>query len=212
MKDLPRAFIYRDKAELDEFLNNNPLNEALYDVFLEVKDSYYLLKISAEAIFNEVYYQCTRLMLDPHPETRVWDYLNDAKNNTGWRYTSDLVFSMVYAVLSLQKNSSLSTKRFIRCLRGHKLNECYFPAFLNLVESEKENTYEYNLKPCPESPEKIYKYGAFLWSKVTDDYEQERIRMIVNLWVDKEDKLSVLKMIEDSFDYDKSIYNDDLPF
>lgn len=214
MKDLPRTFIYRDRKELDEFLKDNELNEALYDVFLEVKDSYYNLKISAERIFNEVYYQCTRLMLDPHPEARVWDYLNDAKENTGWRYTSDLVFSMVYAVLSLQPRLPLSIKRFLRCLEGKNLNECYFPAFCKMTDSwggiecgrivGEAKYYQSDFIPSPELPERLFSYKPFIWSEVTDDYNQERIRMIVNLWSSEEDKLAVLSMIEDAFDFDEA--------
>lgn len=221
MKDLPRAFIYRDKAELDEFLNNNPLNEALYDVFLEVKDSYYLLKISAEAIFNEVYYQCTRLMLDPHPETRVWDYLNDAKNNTGWRYTSDLVFSMVYAVFSLQPEITKPIKRFLRYLEGKSLNECYFPAFQEMVNQwngylngqkvAEPRKFQSDFKFFPEPPEKL-EQKFIIWSNVTKNYNQDRIRMIVNLWDDKEDRLAVLDKIERAFDIDEAFSNHDLPF
>lgn len=214
MKDLPRTFIYRDRKELDEFLKDNPLNDALYDIFLDVKDSYYNLKIPAEVIFNEVYYQCTRLMLDPHPEARVWDYLNDAKDNTGWRYTSDLVFSMVYAVLSVQPQAPYSVRRFLRCLEGKNLNECYFPSFKNMADiwGGIENgrivgntkTYQSDFTPSPESPERINVHKPFIWSEVTDDYNQERIRMIMDLWSDKEDKLAILKMIEDAFDFDEA--------
>lgn len=218
MRTLPRTFIYRDKRELDDFLRDNPLNDALYDVFLDVKDNYYNLKISAEKIFNEVYYQCTRLMLDSHPETRLWDYLNDAKENTGWRYTSDLVFSMVYAVLSLQKEISPSIKRFLRYLEGKNLNDCYFPAFQQLVEERRgRESYESDFTPCPEPPERVLNYGTFIWSTVTDNYSQERIRMIVNLWKEKEDKLAILDKIEHNFDFDEEceknkINYDDFPF
>ena len=215
MKNLPRTFIYRDRKELDEFLKDNELNEALYDVFLEVKDSYYNLKISAETIFNEVYYQCTRLMLDPHPEARVWDYLNDAKGNTGWRYTSDLVFSMVYAVFSVQPRLPLSIKRFLRCLEGKNLNECYFPAFRKMVDSwgDIENGWivgyskyhQSDFTPSPELPERLFSHKPFIWSEVTEDYCQERIRMIVNLWSSEKDKLAVLNMFEDAFDFDEAL-------
>lgn len=228
MKDLPRTFIYRDRKELDEFLKDNELNEALYDVFLEVKDNYYNLKISAETIFNEVYHQCTRLMLDPHPEARVWDYLNDAKNNTGWRYTSDLVFSMVYAILSLQPRLTSSIKRFLRCLEGKNLNECYFPAFKRMVDSwggiecgrivRGAKDFQSDFTSSPEPPERLFVHGTFSWSVVTKDYDQERIRMIVNLWSSQEDRLTVLNLIEDAFVYDEAFTGNadkiefDLPF
>lgn len=218
MRTLPRTFIYRDKRELDDFLQDNPLNDALYDVFLDVKDSYYSLKISAENIFNEVYYQCTRLMLDSHPETRLRNYRDDAKVNMGTRYASDLVFSMVYAVLSLQKEISPSIKRILRYLEGQNLNDCYFPAFQQLVEERRgRESYESDFTPCPEPPERVLNYGTFIWSTVTENYSQERIRMIVNLWKEKEDKLAILDKIEHNFDYDEEceknkINYDDFPF
>lgn len=221
MKNLPRTFIYRDKKELDEFLQDHYLNEKLYDIFLDVKDSYYNLKISADKIFNEVYYQCTRLMLDPHPESRVWEYLNEAKENTGWRYTSDLVFSMVYAILLLQPSISRPIERFLRVLKGKALNECYFDAFSNFAESELNSIKAMDsipytpcdFNPCPESPERINHYGTLLWSDVTNDYDEDRIRFIVNLWSNKEDKLSILDKIESAYEYDREYNNPDfLPF
>ena len=215
MKNLPRTFIYRDKKELDEFLQAHYLNEKLYDIFLGVKDSYYNLKISADKIFNEVYYQCTRLMLDPHPESRVWEYLNEAKENTGWRYTSDLVFSMVYAILLLQPSVSRPVERFLRILKGKGLNDCYFDAFSNFAESEFNRIkamdsiphVPYDFKPCPEPPERINYYGTFLWSEVTNDYDEDRIKFIVNLWKDKNDKLAILDKIESAYHYDRDFNN-----
>lgn len=221
MKDLPRVFIYRDKAELDDFLNDNPLNDALYDVFLDVKDSYYYLKRSPESIFNEVYYQCTRLMLDPHPEARVRFYLDDAKENMGTRYASDLVFSMVYAVLSLQPEITKPIKRFLRYLEGQTLNECYFPAFQEMVSQwngyvnglkvAEPRRFKSDFTSCPEPPEKLER-ALFLWSSVTKEYNQDRIRMIVNLWEDMDDKLAVLDKIEKAFDDYEAMINDGLPF
>jgi len=217
MRTLPRTFIYRDN-ELNDFLQDNPLNDALYDVFLNVKDNYYRKVIPAEKIFNEVYYQCTRLMLDSYPETNVRNYRDDAKVNMGTRYASDLVFSMVYAVLSLQKEISPSIKRFLRYLEGQDLDNCYFPAFQEFVkERQGRESYESDFTPCPEPPERILKYGTFIWSTVTDNYSQERIRMIVNLWEDKEDKLAILDKIEHDFDFDEEceknkINYDDFPF
>lgn len=208
MKDLPRTFIYRDRT-LDEILSDHILNDSLYNIFLDVKDSYYNLKISAEKVFNEVYYQCTRLSLDPHPEERVWDYRNDTKETTDWKYTSDLVFSIVYAILTLQPIKSPAIERFLRVLKGAGLNDCYFSEFQKFAEAKGYLLIpipSWTFMPYPEPPERINEYGAFLWSEITNDYDQERIRCIVNLWKTKDDKLAILDKIEKAYHYDKDFY------
>ena len=100
-----REFIYRNRPDIDAFLEESELWSNLYGLFLGIKDNAYYLKIPAVTMFNEVRYQCVRVMLDKHPEENIWmNYLNNAKDTLGWRYASDLCFSLVYAVLSLMEN------------------------------------------------------------------------------------------------------------
>ncbi len=226
---LPRPFIYREREDIDEFLDESKLWRDLYDVFLQVRDNVYHLKVPAVKMFNEVRYQCVRLMLDKHPEEDIWsNYLNNAKDTLGWRYASDLCFSMVYAVLSVLKDPPCHVQRFCKILSDGKFKdeEAYFPHFAGLVRLQKilNNSYEIDLTPCPERPQKIrdaimvfptgkefYVYDAIWWKEQTHDFDQDYIRFIIDQWQSKEDKLEMLSVIEENFnesvDSERGLYD-----
>lgn len=237
-----RPFIYRSREDIDAFLEESQLWRDIYEVFLRVKDNAYYLKVPSVKMFNEVRYQCVRLMLDKHPEENVYgNYLNDARDTLGWRYASDLCFSMVYAVLSLLKNPPIQMPRFCAILRDNKLKteQCYFPDFKQFVEEQKAKgaEYEIDLQPMPELPKAMRNagyegqtvmngvavnswfptYGSDWWKGVTKDFDQETIREVVALWQDKDERLEVVQMIEQAFDLEEqestqSADADDLPF
>lgn len=210
-----RIFIYRNREDIDAFLEEGQLWRDLYDVFLRTKDNTYYLKISSARMFNEVRYQCVRVMLDKHPEENIWrNYLNDARDRLGWRYASDLCFSMVYAVLSLLKNPPEQVVRFCKVLHDSKLKTepDYFPDFDTFVREYKQKgiCYDIDLSAEAESPSVIRSLACLdehfiidsdWWRKITSNFEQQSIRDIVSLWNDKEEKLEIVNMIEDAFDY-----------
>lgn len=224
-KFIERPFIYRERDDIDAFLNESQLWRDIYDVFLRVKDNTYRLKVPSVTMFNEVRYQCVRIMLDKHPEEDIWGiYLNDARDTLGWRYASDLCFSMVYAVLSLLKNPPVQIPIFCNLLFYKKLNTDigYFPRFQQLVDSEKAQgvCYDIDLRAMPEKPaiirnageEKqillngrlatqfIPKYDYEWWDLQTNHFDQNTIREIVNLWDSKEERCEMIDIIEHAFD------------
>jgi hypothetical protein len=85
------------------------------------------------------------------------------------------------------------------------------------IDILKAQTFEYAV-------EIIDNTGEFLRQMdVTNDYDEDRIRFVVNLWNNKEDKLSILDKIEQAYHYDKDYKvnrvaptpfddTDDLPF
>lgn len=237
-----RPFIYRSREDIDAFLEESQLWRDIYEVFLRVKDNAYYLKVPSVKMFNEVRYQCVRLMLDKHPEENVYgNYLNDARNTLGWRYASDLCFSMVYAVLSLLKNLPVQMPRFcgILCDNKLKMEQYFFPDFKQFVEEQKAKgaEYEIDLKPMPELPKAmrnagyegqivmngvavnnwIPTYGSEWWKGVTKGFDQDTIREVLTLWTDKQERLEVLQIIEQAFDLEEQASTqeadtDHLPF
>lgn len=215
-----RPFIHRERTDIDAYLEESQLWVDLYGLFINIKDNSYYLKVPSVKMFNEVHYQCVRLMLDRHPEEDIWgNYLNPAKESLGWRYASDLCFSLVYAVLSLVKDPPPQIPRFLRLLKEKKMKteECYFPYCENFVSNTRDRNYEISLKPCPEKPDRIYYvYGStFSWQEATCDFDQERIRAIVRLWETKEEQLEILNIIQKHWEQQQIpsfLLADDLPF
>ena len=217
-----RPFIHRERTDIDAYLEESQLWTDIYEMFINIKDNGYNLKVPSIKMFNEVHYQCVRLMLDPHPEENIWaNYLNPAKESLGWRYASDLCFSLVYVVLSFVKKPPPQIPRFLRLLKEKKMKteEWYFPYCKNFVFNTRGRNYEVSLKPCPEKPDKIYyMYGdTFSWQEATCDFDQERIRDIVRLWKTKEEQLEVLQLIENNFTWEQQhptsfLSVDELPF
>jgi hypothetical protein len=199
-----REFIYRNRPDIDAFLEESELWSNLYGLFLEIKDNAYYLKIPAVTMFNEVRYQCVRVMLDKHPEENIWmNYLNDAKDTLGWRYASDLCFSLVFAVLSLMENPPKQVPFFLNTLLRRKLaNEtCYFPHVDFFVKHHQKvgNKYAIDFTPEAECPPKILKDFRW-WQNVTNDFDETAIREILGLWENMKDKMYVLDTIENNYD------------
>ena len=226
MYKLSREFIYRNKSELDEFLKDNPLNDELYDIYLDIissdkkylsREHYVKLYVNTDivSIFNDVYYICTRVILTPHPELKIEHYLHEEDRRTDDRHLTHLVFSMVYAVLSLQPEIPKKIRRFLNCLEKNVLSAYnYSHKFEELIEDWTQSeacpnpwddleprSFQSDFTPSPEPPAifELRDTGVY-WQWETDYYDAERIKMIVNLWSDKADKLKILDMIEKSFD------------
>ena len=79
---LPSQLVYKTRKTLEEFTNNNELNEKLVD---EMSDIYLLqspnFKQRATTIFNAAYYICTLISVDEHPLWNFSKYCNIALCN-----------------------------------------------------------------------------------------------------------------------------------
>lgn len=214
-----RPFIYRDRDEIDDFLEESELWRKLYMIFLDVKDNAYRLKVPAVNMFNEVRYQCVRVMLDKHPEENIWqNYLNPAYESLGWRYASDLCFAMVYAVLKHIEDAPHHIQLFLKLLnRKMETEENYFP-YIDSYFNRLKKVYAIELAPQPEKPDVFRKqlltYDTSWWAEATSGFDQSRIREIVNLWEEKEEKLAIIDIIKGRFVSwkEEQSQKDDLPF
>ena len=98
-----KARIYTEKKDLDDFLRHPAsaeLNQSIYNAFLSFRPSN-CIKSSALKIFNEAYYQATRVFADLHPEDNFIDgYFNNARDDLGSCHDAKLTFSIVFLPLS----------------------------------------------------------------------------------------------------------------
>lgn len=104
MKNYPNecSLLYRKRADIEEFVNDNAAWEGIYEFFLSVRDMDGRHNIPAAEMLNEVCRQCARAVTDRYPENNLWEaygyldkwYLHSAANTF-------ICLSLVYAVLEL---------------------------------------------------------------------------------------------------------------
>lgn len=201
-----RPFIYRDRDEIDDFLEESELWRELYEIYLDVKDSTCRLDVPAVKMFNEVRYQCVRFMLDPRPREKDWEsYFTSAYESLGQRQASYFCFAMVYTVLKHIKNPRRIIPFCLNLLyRKMETEAIFFPYIVTLFNQPKNSkVYTIKLDPQPEKPDVFRKqlltYDTPWWAEVTSGFDQSYIREIVNLWKDKEEQLAIVDIIERHF-------------
>ena len=143
--NLERELTYVGKKELGEYLEGNLLNKELYKAYLGIKDNGYRWKHSAVETFNEVYYQCTRVYNDPNPEEEVYvNYLNNARDDMGTRYASDMIFAMVNAIFEIMDNRPDNVEFFMAELKPHLKNDTlYYQPFEDFANSFTTKNYTF---------------------------------------------------------------------
>ena len=99
----------------------------------KAKDHPYHFKFDDTAVLNEAWYIATLAMNDSNPELDVRKWWWRAKDNTGGSYGSNLVMSMVYAILSLQEKQTERIEKIIKIMRTEDYQK-QFPPFQELVE------------------------------------------------------------------------------
>lgn len=198
---LPRILLWTDKNELTEFFDLDDVNEDFHDVMEELKNTPQLENIDELKLFNEVYYQATRIVYErPTPEL-LPRYVADIKSNLGWNFGAELVLTMVYYLLFLtEKEDRPINKFYIQLLRKKLYQSVYWKSFKHCFERlKKEKKYlKYTFKPCP-YPVNVIRYEYIIsWDVVTKNFELGYIEQVLDLWEDIDDKYTVANMINNS--------------
>lgn len=188
-----RPFIYRERTDINEYLEESPVWEELHKMYIELIKTGCRVKLSPLKLFNEVHYLCVRLLLDNCPEEFFYNDCLPRVSSTMGRYTTGLCFSMVYAVLNTLSNPPEHIPGFLGLLwrRYHARIDQYSFFF------EKFAGAPLDLTPCPERPDCIEQDVAW-WEEATGDFHRSRIREIVNLWPTLEEKLEIALIIVDT--------------
>ena len=203
IKGLPRPFLWTQKKTMDEFLNEDIYCVALYEHFIHLKD-YNLkvdVKVDAVKLFNEVYYQLTRIYYEkPTPEDYS-RYIVDIRANLGWSYSADLVMTIIYTYLR-SKNGAINplTSTFVRYIEYANSHGPFWQPFLTLTINIGNWPMKapYPEKPCPVPPELLA--AMYIdWKTITQHYDLKVVKDILDLWENDEDKKEVAKMINNNF-------------
>ncbi len=148
---LPRDVLWVDKKKMGDFLTE-PLNKKLYEIYLKIKRKKPSQDFRTLQLFNEVYYLCTRIIIENDAEADLEDYIQEIKKDMGWDYSTSLVVNMIYAVLSLRRGNSSEVRLFLLKIKRHYKLDYYKTSFSVFVEEEIRQHQSYDLDFLPVLP------------------------------------------------------------
>ena len=201
-----REKIYCDRKEIDDFLLLSPaaaLNQSIYDALLPLREPdpnnnrLHRLQVPALQIFNEAYYQCTKLHSDKHPEEDIYtNYYVDARQNLGSSDAAEVVFSIVFVLLSCMAIRTVKTGYFAQLISERLSNTSpYFGLFTPIVEQYQSKGHSFPLSFSP-MPLDVRFPDRIDWASITQDFNPNLIAEAV-LLSDKEDgQHAILDAIE----------------
>ena len=201
--NIPRKILWTDKMSMDEFFKLDAVNEYFFEYFASLREEPFAVTLDAVNVFNEIYCQATRLVYDTsdNPTGFLFEsYCYDIKAALGWKYSGELVMTMVYWMLRIADPDdnlvSSFTKDLIR--KYSSFSKFYFhfkKCYMRVTDEGLRLAYDF--KPKPVSPDELRK-EYIPWGDFTNDYNPKMLVRIIEFWDDDEDRKMVAVMIKDS--------------
>ena len=209
-----KARIYTEKKDLDDFLRNPStaeLNQSIYNALLSFRPAK-CFKASALKIFNEAYYQATRVFSDQHPEDNFIDgYFNNARDDLGSCHDAKLTFSIVFLLLSSTTHRNIKSASFQDAITHNLQNgNPYFDTFRKIAERYEANHIYFDNDFCP-TPVDVSQPVKVNWQAITHNFNATCIAEAVTLGDSEDRQHSILDAIELQFDSWKATQPDSLP-
>lgn len=198
---LPRMMLWTDKTSMEEFLCE-PINERLYGFYLELRGErwHFGPDNSAVLLFNEIYYQLTKVEYEHDLDLNIDDYTQEIEaNTTGKEHGIIFVYIMFFAFLLLRGNNSNVVRHFQNIV-FHRYNSTWNErtncALGTIIKEDKK--YSIELRPIPCRVEEL-EVEELQWDEITNSFNPSSIKEVLNLWSSKEEKIIVLHLIEDAY-------------
>jgi len=185
---------------MEEFLRE-PINERLYDFYLELKNTrhHFGPDNSAVLLFNEIYYQLTRVEYERNLDFNLDDYTQEIEANTGKEHSITFVYKMFFAFLLLRQNNS-NVARYFQDIIFFRYNKTWdertHRALGSIIAEDKKYQVELSPTPCDVND---LEAKDLHWDEITNIFNPSSIGEVLNLWPSKEEKIKVLRLIEASY-------------
>lgn len=208
---LPRQLLWKDLQTMDEFFLLEPINEAFFEVFVTLHEEPFAIKSDEVKVYNEVYYQVTRMAFEHPMPGDLPNYIADIKANMGWNYSAELVMSMAYFLFSLVDCNVRPLNKFFTKAINEKFYGCLFwkpfkKCFVKLKKEGRHLRYVFRPRPCEVD---WLKKNYIYWKEITHDYDLLCIEKVINLWMESKSRREVAKLISDSIFYNGTGKNAD---
>ena len=197
-----REKIFTDRNDIDDFLLSSPcatLNKSIYDAFLTLREpdlsnNRQRLRCPALVIFNEAYYQCTKLQIDKHPEEDfTTNYFEDARENLDCHAAAETVFSIVFVLLSLMSNKTVKTENFRQIILKHLSSSAYFTVFASIIDDFRGIPFPLSFQPMPIDVSDPIKID---WARITHNFDAQEVAEAIQLADSEEEQHAILDAIE----------------
>lgn len=197
--DLPREFLWTELNSMDEFFKLDPVNEDFFETFVKLREEPFGGWLDAVQVFNEVYYQATKILFEHPADYDFLKYVSDIKANLGWSYSVDLALSMVYWLTEIAQEKMYETIKIQ--IRNFLIGKNCWESFSQCYErlSQLGERLNYDFKPRPVSPDIIRK-NYISWANVTYSYDLDAIRRTINLWDKVRDRRKIAAIIKERLD------------
>lgn len=204
IENLPRQMLWSDFRTIDRFYNIEPLNTQFHEVLKTIQISPFEEKKDDTKIFNEVYYQMTRMAYERAKPSDLHKYVIDIRGNIGLSYGVELVMTMLYFLMSLvDKNSRQYNSFLLITIKEWYKKSSYWKPFNNLYKSlsKGKKKIEYSFTPHPVPARELAK-GYVPWQELTHNYDGGAVLEIINLWENQDDKETLANMILASVNFE----------
>ena len=199
---LPREMLWTELETMDQFFELDPVNKDFCEVLMTLHEKPFDVKSDDVKVFNELYYQITRMMYECPTPRDLTNYISDIRGNMGWNYCVELVMSMLFFMISLIERKKQKVNRFfILSIAEHFYKCSYWPHFQECYDNiRKTKRMSYGFNPLPVSPKELAdKYVH--WQEITNVYDLGTMLKILTLWDDENDRRIIVEMIRSSVNF-----------
>lgn len=198
---LTKPFLWVDKQSMDEFFELDPINEDLYAIYQKLSEKPFSVKIDAVRVFNEVYYQTTRMFYENPMPSDFFNYVSDIKSNLGWNYSAELVVTMSYFLITWIDGQNRRLNNYFVYYLKMNYSDCTYwnpikYSIVRLKRQKKRVTYDFTPKPLPV---KYLRLGYQDWKNITNDFDENAVKRVVYLWDKEDDRKVVANQIEEAW-------------
>ena len=195
--------LWSDFSTIDRFYKIEPLNTQFHEVLKTIKISPFEEKKDDTKVFNEVYYQMTRMAYERAMPSDLKKYVVDIRGNIGLSYGVELVMSMLYFMMSLvDKNSRLFNSFLLLTIKEWYKKSTYWKPFNTLYKklNKGKDKLNFDFTPHPVSAKELAK-DYVPWQELTNNYDGGSVLEIINLWENQDDKEALANMILTSVNF-----------
>ena len=200
---LPRQLLWTEKKEIEEFFKIGGTTKLYYEAFMYFQKDPNAMMEDGVKIFNEVFYQATRMVYERPLPTQLTYYINECKADLGLKYSADLVIMLAYFLIeSSDKRGKAFNNFFSKQIKDHFSKTAFWTYCNRICEVSKKGKFviHYDFKPCPVTPEELNTFYVD-WRTITQNYDLNAVTQVLELWDDPKEKSKVGMLIDDSLRY-----------
>ena len=196
---LHRKLLYRGSNEMQDHLRAGQVNRFIYRNLLLLQDR--MMYPSFTTIFNDIYYLCARIQIDPKAgEDVLQRYFNEEEEWLNSKEVSMAVICIVWALVKSKFNPTTGDMRFLEAVTPLINSSVYMPVAEKLLCYLKDEgltaPYMFRVEPTPLDEITIEEeYEADSWRTVTDNFSTELIEYYVTLYNSIDKQLALYKRI-----------------